>query len=378
MMEQTYIPRWAESILLREIETSPVVMLLGARQVGKTTLLKNCLISKGWTYMTADDPDQMVALAADPKAVLRGLGDIVLDEFQHMPGDIGRVIKLIVDNGEKVRFVLTGSSTGSMLRGLSDSMAGRSSIVSLYPPAPAEWPGTTDWTRGMLPRIRLGYGNEDAWLSFWKGYETAIVQKDILAVSDIRNSAEIYRLCRLLSQRAGGRINFQDIAQDMGGVALTTVKRWINALEDVGVVELLPPWVNSTSRFRKAPKLYFFDPGFASYLGKSDPGSLFENAAYTALRACSSLHPGTSLFWHLDRNNREIDFILQTRDGNMGFEAKHASSANPSHAKNLIEARREGLIKEGYVLFNGEGKHQISEGIFALGIASLSPSILHA
>ena len=373
MKKPDYIPRWAEEILLRETETSPVVMLLGARQVGKTTLLKNCLVPRGWTYMTADDPDQMVALAADPKSVLKSAGKVILDEFQHMPGGIDRVVKLLVDNSEEVRFVLTGSSTSGMLRSLGDSMAGRSSIVSMYPPAPGEWPGEVDWTKGLLPRVRLGYRNEEAWLSFWKGYEVAIVQKDIPAVSDIRNPAEIYRLCRLLAARAGCRINFQDLARDMGGVALTTVKRWVNALEAVGVAELLPPWVNVSSRFRKSPKLYFFDPGFASYLGNIDGGSLFENAAFTALRAWSSLKPSTGLFWYLDRNNREIDFIIQNRGDNIGFEAKKASSVNLSHAKTLIEARREGLIKEGYVLFDGEGKQQLSEDVFALGIRSLTP-----
>ncbi|HCP07289.1 MAG TPA: ATP-binding protein [Synergistales bacterium] len=373
MKKPDYIPRWAETALLGEIENSPVVMLLGARQVGKTTLLRNCLAAKGWTYMTADDPDQMVALAADPKAILRGAGDVILDEFQHMPDGIDKVVKLLVDNGERVRFVLTGSSTSGMLRSLGDSMAGRSSIVSMYPPAPAEWPEKTDWTKGMLPRVRQGYRKEEAWLSFWKGYEVAIVQKDIPAVSDIRNTAEIYRLCRLLADRAGCRINFQDMARDMGGVALTTVKRWVNALEAVGVVELLPPWVNASSRFRKSPKLYFFDPGFASYLGNTDGGSLFENAAFTTLRAWSSLKPGTTLFWYLDRNNREIDFILQGRESNIGFEAKNTPTVNSVHAKNLIQARREGLISEGYVLFNGEGRHQLSEGIFALGLGSLTP-----
>ncbi len=225
----------------------------------------------------------------------------------------------------------------------------------------------------MLPRVRLGYRNEEAWLSFWKGYEVAIVQKDIPAVADIRNPAEIFRLCRLLAGRAGCRVNFQDLARDMGGVALTTVKRWVNALETVGVVELLPPWVNASSRFRKSPKLYFFDPGFASYLGNTNGGSLFENAAFTTLRAWSSLKPGTALFWYLDRNNREVDFILQSRDDNIGFEVKKTTSVSLSHAKTLIEARREGLIKEGYVLFDGEGKQQLSEGVFALGLRSLMP-----
>ncbi len=115
------------------------------------------------------------------------------------------------------------------------------------------------------------------------------------------------------------------------------------------------------------------DPGFASYLGNIDGESLFENAAFTALRAWSSLKPGTGLFWYLDRNNREVDFILQGRDGNLGFEVKKITSVSLSHAKNLIEARREGLIKEGYVLFDGEGKQQLSEDVFALGIRSLTP-----
>ena len=136
MKKPSYIPRWAEEALIRETETSPVVMLLGARQVGKTTLLKNCLVPRGWTYMTADDPDQMVALAADPKSVLKSAGDVILDEFQHMPEGIDRVVKLLVDNIEGVRFVLTGSSTSGILRSLGDSMAGRSSILSMYPPAP--------------------------------------------------------------------------------------------------------------------------------------------------------------------------------------------------------------------------------------------------
>lgn len=115
------------------------------------------------------------------------------------------------------------------------------------------------------------------------------------------------------------------------------------------------------------------DPGFASYLGNIEGGSLFENAAFTALRAWSSLKPGTGLFWYLDRNNREVDFIIQNRGGNIGFDAKKVSSVNLSHAKNLIEARREGLIKEGYALFDGGGKQQLSEDVFALGIRSLTP-----
>jgi len=370
---QNYIPRWAEKALFKEIETSPVVMLLGARQVGKTTLLKECLVPKGWVYLTADDPEQMVALAADPKSVLRNSQKVILDEFQHMPRDVGRVVKLLVDSEENTRFVITGSSTGGILKHLSDSMAGRSSIINLYPPAPGEWPDTTDWTKGMLPRIRLANPQTDAWLSLWKGYETAIVQKDIPLVSDIKNPAEIYRLCRLLAQRTGGRINFQDLAHDMGGVALTTVKRWVNALESVGVAELLPPWVNPSSRFRKAPKLFFFDPGFASYLGCANPGSLFENAVYTTLRALSALDPGSGLFWFLDKNNREIDFILQTRSGVAGFEAKHMKNVKLSHAKNLIEARKEGLIQQGFVVYDGDGSQQLSQGVFALGLNSLTP-----
>lgn len=349
-----YCPRTMEETVGRASAHFPVLCLTGARQVGKTTLLRH-LAGEGRAYVTLDDP-LALSLARDEPALFlqRFPGPVLVDEFQYAPQLLPH-IKMAVDADRAPgRFWLTGSQHFQMMKAVSESLAGRVGLLSLMglsrpetlgqgrqdplflPGEPcfkraAASPGAGlalgelyrfIW-RGSFPALHLDEGlGRDAFLYSYVG---TYLQRDVRDLAQVGDAMAFLRFLRAAAARTGQLLNIAGLARD-GDVSQPTAKRWLSILEASGLVYLLPPYFNNvTKRAVKAPKLYFLDTGLAAYLtGWSSPETLEAGAMGGAMLETwvvaeilrNWLHHGqepTFYYWR-DRDQKEIDLLVM-RDG---------------------------------------------------------------
>src|SRR5574340_996593 len=281
-------------ILLEALSDSPVVLVNGARQVGKSTLVRSLGESDHPArYLTLDDATVFSAANADPAGFLAGLpGAVVLDEIQRAPG-LFLAIKAQVDQKRQAgRFLLTGSANVLLLPALSESLAGRMEIVTLWPLSQgeldnaqerfvdtlfAETPsfscdGGEDRDNLIAKVLRGGYpevvarpaaDRRNAWFG---SYVTAILQRDVRDLAHIEGLTDLPRLLSLLAARLGSLLNLAEISRSIA-MPQTTLKRYMTLLQATFLVQPLPAWSgNLGKRLVKAPKLFLNDTGLAAYL----------------------------------------------------------------------------------------------------------------
>ena len=354
-----YIPRTLEQSLREVSRFFPVVLLTGARQVGKTTLLKHLLEKEEVSrkYVSLDEFAARTLAIEDPDLFFeRYPPPVAVDEIQYAPTLLER-IKVLVDRERKPGlFWLTGSQHFALMKGLSESLAGRVGILRLFGLAqeeeyqtPRQGPFLPERSlknvlvplkplevfqrivRGCFPALAV---SKDVPLEiFYSSYLQTYIERDVRQVSNISKLLEFERFLRLCAARIGQLLNFSDLARD-AGVSVSTAKEWINILVASHQVFLLPPYhANISKRQIKTPKLYFWDTGLASYLaGWRDAeaafegamaGALFEN--YVLMEILKSyFHRGQEpaiYFWRT-KDGREIDFLLEERGKLYPIEVK--------------------------------------------------------
>ncbi len=260
--------------LLDALTDSPVVLLHGARQTGKSTLLKNIIESEFKArYLTFDDPGLLSAAQNNPLEFLSSYNEnLALDEIQRAPG-IFLAIKNLVDKDRKSRsFLLTGSSNVFLLPKISESLAGRIEILNLFPLAQSEISGSkfnlTDEIlnkefgvsglhfskenliekiiKGGFPEMlsRKDRSRQEAW---FKSYLTTILQRDVRDISNIDKLNDLPKLLRIFSARAGTLLNFAELSRS-SSIPQTTLKRYIFLLEAVFLIYILPAWSGNLSK----------------------------------------------------------------------------------------------------------------------------------
>jgi len=347
-------PRALVPLLRSRIATRPVIVLTGARQTGKTTLVRELLPSPDEppsVYFSLDDPDERLRLAADPVRRLDYGGRlVVLDEIQKAPGLLDAV-KLLADRGQGRRFLLLGSSQILLLKRVRETLAGRATILELWPLALIEKVEAADvppsglsllWERGEAALRQLGETAPSAdvartWRAKaedhfqWGGYpaldalpdeERPVWLRDFRRTYLERDLADLGRVAdldqfalaqNLLAARTGQLLSYSEVARELG-VAVNTVKRYLRFLEISYQVYLLRPLLPTMAgRLVKSPKLYWTDPGLARVLserlGQAD-GALFETAVVAELVRWVSWQPiPPSLHFFRTRAGREIDII---------------------------------------------------------------------
>jgi len=373
---------------------TPVVLLNGARQTGKTTLAQAIAEKSGAQYFTLDDAATLALAAGDPAGFIRNLsGPVVLDEIQKAP-DLFPAIKLAVDkNRAPGRFLLTGSANVMTLPRLSESLAGRMEVIPLFPFSAGERAGKREgfvkrlfsgsiakWKRastaGDLPaRLALGgypeavqrktAARRSAWFA---SYISTILQRDVRDLARVDALHALPNLLKLLAARASSLLNLADVGRD-AGLPYTTLTRYLALLETVFLVHRLPAWSpNLGKRLVKAPKLHLVDTGLACHLigadarrlGEERPllGRMLETFVVGELRKqLSWTAPQMTLCHFRSAAGAEVDVILETPDGAIAaLEVKSSSTATASDfaAINALRGQLGKRLRAGVVLYLGD------------------------
>lgn len=398
-----YKPRWLAPLLQTAAEDHPVLVLSGARQVGKTTLLQREFQAPDWRFISFDDLDALRQARRDPAALWAGAERVVLDEVQKVP-EILPAIKQAVDRERRRRrFVLSGSAHLLLMRQLSETLAGRAIYFPLFPMTigEVEEAGPPAWffrlfqgtlpaqmhpparaplpfmARGFMPPL-LTLSRPEAVPQWWESYVLTYLERDLRQLSQIDSLSDFHRVMEMLALRSGQMLNQTDVARD-AGVSQPTVHRYLNLLETTCLFERLPAFArNRTKRLIKTPKVYFLDPGLATHLSGHrtleslqagrEAGGIFETLVFLHLRVLSHLAtPPLRLSYWRTANGREVDFVVEQGQQLIAIEVKLTTAPRYADAENLRLFLEEYPETTAALLIHaGQEVKQLGERILAL------------
>lgn len=404
-------PRFTEPRLLEALDDTPVVLVHGPRQCGKTTLARLVGERRGYAYLTLDDDVVLAAATADPVGFVGDLPErVVLDEVQRAPG-IFLAIKSVVDRAPAPgRFLLTGSSNVLTIPTLADSLAGRMGILRLHPLAQCELAGEDPrflarlfdgaFTANVTERLgaelaeRIAGGGYPPALAratprrraaWYRDYIETLVQRDVRDISRIGSLDALPRLVALIAGQTARLVNVTELSGAFG-LSRPTVGDYMTLLERIFLVDRLPPWhANRLARLVKAPKLHVGDTGVASALlgldgaslwrDRSTLGQLLETFAYQELRRQASWHEDEIRFAHYrDRDDAEVDVVLEGAAGRIaGVEVKASATVTSGDFRGLRKLQRAAgpRFASGVVLYDGEATVSFGPGLHAVPFRAL-------
>ena len=411
MSEQILYPRYARTRLDEALTDTPVVLIHGPRQCGKTTLARLVGDVAGYAYITFDDDVQLAAARFDPVGFVADLpARVVLDEVQRVP-ELFLALKSTVDRDRKPgRFILTGSTNVLLVPALADSLAGRMEIVRLHPLAQCELgrsqPGFLDrlFEKGFPNRTyeRLGTqliarvvaggypgalarAAERRRMAWYRDYVETLVQRD---VRDLARISSLNVLPRLLQLAAGQTARLVNITEMSGPFQLSrpTIRDYVTLLERVFLLEHLPPWSsNRLSRLVRTPKLHMGDTGVAAALlgldsaalakDKSLLGQFLETFVFQELRRQASWHETATAFYHFrDKDGTEVDIVLERSVNELaGVEVKAAATVGEADFRGLrkLQSAAGDRFMAGVVLYDGHSSVGFGPNLFAVPIRAL-------
>ncbi len=363
----------------------PVVTILGPRQSGKTTLARMTFPDKPWVSL--EDPDVRLAAEADPRGFLGQFASgVILDEVQRLPALLSYLQGIVDRAGGRGRFILTGCHQPRLHEAISQSLAGRTAVLTLWPFSLSElrhygsgWDAFEMIVRGFYPRV---HEERLEARRFYNGYVQTYVERDVRALIQLRDLAAFQKFLVLLAGRIGQVLNMASLANDVG-VSATALRQWLAVLKASYLVFELPPWFeNVGKRVIKSPKLYFSDVGLAAFLlgihtaeqASRDPlrGNLYENliVADVMKRFCNAgIRP--DLFFYRDTHGNEVDLLIRQGRRLTPVEIKSASTLSTEFLKGIQRFRQavgDGQpVVDGLVLYNGDIQHQVQ------GVRVLNP-----
>lgn len=408
MAQPTYLPRSLERVLRRAATEFPAVVVTGPRQSGKTTLLRQVFLPKA-RYVSLELPDIAAAAQADPRGFLAAYPPpVVLDEIQCAPGLLPYV-KERIDERRRApgRYFLSGSQNLLLMERVTESLAGRAAMLQLLPLSLREEQGRPDaalpWERGYkAPAGTTAFG--DLWTRLLRGsypelaasperdtqlwhasYVRTYLERDVRSLRQVGDLTQFQIFLRALAACSGALLNMSELARDLG-LAMNTVKAWISVLEATFQIVVLRPYhANLRKRLVKTPKIYFTDVGTLAYLvGLKDPahaaagpmaGALFETAVMAEILK-TLVHRGEEPRVHFWRPAAgvEVDFLVETRGKLVPLEAKVAATARPEMGAGIHALRRDlgaRVADEGYVVYTGDARLPLGEGVVALPLGAL-------
>jgi len=407
-MSEIYIPRSLEPVLTRAIAEFPVVVLIGPRQSGKTTLLQH-LFGAQRPLISLEPPDVRAAAMSDPRGFLDFYAPpVVYDEIQYAPGLLP-YIKEAVDarRDQPGQFILTGSQNLLLMQQVTESLAGRAAVLKLLPLTQREIAGEPDrplpWERNRTPAAIEAPAHSELWQQIVRGFYPELVknpqrdarlwqasyvqtylERDVRNLRNIGDLTLFQTFLRSLATRSAGLLNLSDLARDVG-IAVNTARDWLSILEASFQVFLLRPYfVNVGKRLVKAPKVYFTDTGLLCYLvglreaehAAAGPmgGAIFENLVVAELFK-TSLHRGEEpiiYFWRT-ASGSEIDLIVEVQARLIPIEIKASATARPDMAREINTFRRDfgERVAPGYVIHPGKMTLPLGNGAVAWPLAAL-------
>lgn len=368
-----YVSRVLEREIGKAAGAFPAIIVSGPRRSGKTTLLRHLFPSAD--YVLLEDQDQVARAEADPRGFLEDCGSpVILDEIQNVP-ELFNYIRTRIDSApEKCgRWLLTGSQEAPLMRGVSESMAGRIAVFQLLPFS-AEENSKVSVIRGGFPEVLAKPAVAQTW---FRSYVQTYLERDVRAVAAIRSLATFRRFIGLVAGRCGQMLNKTDLAAPLG-VSVPTITEWLSILEVTGQIMLVPPFYeNFGKRLVKTPKLCFMDSGLTCHLlgirdmatlkGSTFLGPVFESFVASEI-AKHRLHRGLGrgLYYFRDQQGLEIDFVVDDGDRRLTLiEAKATRTPRPDDAKGLIrlaEATRQ-YETRSFLVYEGGDRDGRSKGL---------------
>lgn len=411
MPAEPLFPRLVEPRLAEALQDTPVVLIHGPRQCGKTTLAQAIGQRHDFSYFTFDDEVTLAAATADP---LGFVGDLpqraILDEVQRAPGIFPSLKSAIDRRRTPGRFLLTGSANVLLVPTLADSLAGRMGILRLHPLAQCELgkrePRFLDrlfsGAFAVRKAERLGKALADLLVAggypdalarrtarrrqaWYRDYVEALVQRDVRSLARIASLDVLPRLLTLAAGQTARLINVSDLASPFQ-LSRPTIRDYVTLLERVFLLEELPPWhSNRLSRLVKTPKLHLGDSGVACALLGLDAealradraylGQVLETFVFGELRRQASGHPDDHRFHHFrDKDGVEVDVVIERGTRQVaGVEVKASATVTPADFRGLRKLKEASgkRFVAGVVLYDGETSAGFGDGLFAVPIRYL-------
>lgn len=361
--------------LVRSAAEYPVVTILGPRQSGKTTLARMTFPDK--PYFSLEDPDVRIAAEADPRGFLGQMeGGGILDEVQRFPALLSYVQGMVDKAKQRGRFILTGSHQPQLHEAISQSLAGRTAMLTLWPFSLHElgrYKSARDpfglIVRGCFPRLHEE-GLEPR--RFFNGYLQTYVERDVRALIQLRDLSQFQRFLTLLAGRVGQVVNLASLSNDVG-VSTTTIRNWLSVLKASYVVFELPPFFEDIrKRVIKSSKIFFTDVGLATFLlgihteqqASRDPlrGSLYENLIIADI-VKGALNKGIrpEIYFFRDSHGNEVDVLIREKGVMTPVEIKSSGTFSVDFVKGVERFRALGItrVSAGAVLYNGEQQFNV-------------------
>lgn len=393
---ENYIKRNIEEKIYHSLKTFSVLMVTGARQVGKSTLLRNLKTERKYDYVSLDNPIERDLAKNDPELFLKKYQPpVIIDEIQYAT-ELLPYIKIIVDEkrleddkNSNGMFILTGSQIFKMMKDVSESLAGRVSVLSLYGLSTNEMFKEEDTQfipnfdyikkredkrklslselfeiiyRGQFPKLIKDHELDTQ--EFYSGYLQTYLERDIRDLITIKEETKFLKFISSIAVRTGQELVYDDIAKEVE-IDIKTAQSWLSILRTSGLVYLLQPYSNNAiKRIIKRPKVYFMDTGLACFLAKyvdsqtleisAYSGNIFETYIMTEIIKTyinNGKYPDLYLYYYRDSNKKEIDLLILQNGIVYPIEIK--KSANPS--KEIVKNFKvlEPLEKAGLTI--GEG-----------------------
>lgn len=401
--------RLAEPRLVEALADTPVVLIHGPRQCGKTTLALQVGKRRGYRYYTFDDAATLAAARTDITGFVARLERrAILDEVQHLP-ELFAALKPVIDADRRsARFILTGSSNVLLVPRLSDSLAGRMEIFRLYPLSQVELARTKptfldtlfsaaqafphDGREGkeLVERIvRGGYPvvqkrtprRRQDW---YANYVETLIQRDVRDIARVSSLDALPKLLTLAASQTARLANFSELAAGFE-LSRPTIHNYLTLIERLFLVEFLPPWFsNRVKRLIKTPKLHFGDTGLACSLLRCSAaeldhqrdllGQMLETFVFGEIAKQASAHPERNALYHLrDKDGYEVDIVIQLGMSYAGIEIKAASSVSERDFRGLKRLREILGVRfhTGIVLYDGNHLLPFGDRLLAVPLSAL-------
>ncbi|WP_036498756.1 ATP-binding protein [[Mycoplasma] testudinis] len=400
--------------ILKKIETYPVTLVTGARQIGKTTACLEIKKQGTWKYVTLENNDFRLLANTDPKRFLEVYSPpVIIDEIQYAPILFEYINTLVnqtrIENkNANGMFLLTGSQQYGLMRNVTQSLAGRVGIIDMLPLSQSEIMDRDEIpflvnkqilnsrceplntketilekiTRGSFPELHKSVNLETK--SFYQDYLRTYLERDVRELTNLKDWKSFNIFLKLLAANCGGTLSYEILSRDVG-VNQKTIRNWINILETTNLIYQLHPYYEYSfvKQLVKRPKIYFFDTGLLCYLnGLSDPlnleqsillGRILENYVINEIiKSYINNGADANFYYYRDKNQAEIDFIIQTGGKNTLIEIKTSSAFSSCQIKHfkVMDNSKYPLANSALIcLVNSV--YQINEKVYAVPISAI-------